>query len=112
MRLSKFTNKTQTVKLDLDGETLTVTVLPYLVTPERERFLNSAQGEEALDALLEFFTDYVISWDMETDDGQPLELKPDVLRDALPSALMLWILDKCKEVTSPLDRTQGNRQRR
>lgn len=112
MRLSKFTNKTQTVKLDLEGDTLTLTVQPYLVTPERERILNSAQGEEALDGLLDFFCEYVVSWDMEDDTGQVIELKPDVIRDLLPSYLLSFILTKCREVTSPLDLSQPQTRRR
>ncbi len=113
MRLSQITTRTARARINIDGEDLTVTVQPYLMTPERERLMASADNaDEQVDGLIQFFCEYVTEWDLTDDNEQPIPLKPDVVGETLPSSLLLWIMAEAKRATDPLARTSQRNNRR
>jgi hypothetical protein len=112
MQISKLTKTTKTVTLELEGEALTLTVRPYLMTPEVERRLNGLDGEDIIEELLQFFCEYVVEWDLELEPNSPLELKPDAISEHLPSSVVLWIWKEANTRTNPLGQTSTPKRKR
>lgn len=109
MKLSTFSNRTASTVLDIDGDTLRLTVRPYLMTPERERMMVQGSSLEQFDLLLAFFCEYVVDWDLENDEGTQVALEPDSVQRYLPSTVLLWILKEAKDRTNPLEPTSTSR---
>lgn len=113
MKLSKLSNRTAMCTLELEDETLTLTVRPYLMTPERERLMAAAEtADDAVDALMEFLCEYVVSWDVMDDNDNPVALEPASVATLIPSNVVLYILREAKAATDPLAPTlQAKRNR-
>lgn len=113
MKLSKLSNRTATCTLDIEGEPLTLTVRPYLMTPERERLMSRAEtADDAVDSLMTFFCDYVVSWDVTDDNDNPVPIEPASVGALVPSNVVLYILRESKAATDPLDLTSAAKRRR
>jgi hypothetical protein len=89
MKLSKVLGATRTVSIDLGGETLDVTFRPGAVTPASLARATAAFNENtderssqlaAIDLMVQFLGDVLVSWNLTDDDGAELPTSRDTLQ--------------------------------
>lgn len=96
MKLSKVLGATRTASIDLGGESLDVTYRPGAVTPASLARATSALGESlderssqlaAVDLMVQFLGDVLVSWNLTDDDGVELPTSRETLQQLPIEAL-------------------------
>lgn len=102
IKLGKVNGPTREVKIDFDGDTLTLTYNPGKLTPKLMAHLNEGVEQKDLSATASFFTTVCENWDVVEDDGvTPVPLTVETLEGLLSVEAMAKIVKALVEAQSP-----------
>lgn len=97
IKVSNLKNNKRTVTGEYFGDTFEVVYRPNGLTPTIEDELREAASNKVL---VEKICGLIVQWDVLGEDGKPLPIKPDVLKD-IDSALLVAIIGACREDMAP-----------
>lgn len=100
MKLTDLRNKTASVAVEFEGDTLTVNYRPNALTPQAKLMVfrgqdggkTQAERERSANDFAAGLASIIESWDLLGDDGKPLPVTTELLL-ALPDALLaaIWV---------------------
>lgn len=103
--LKKMMNRTKTIPVDWDGETVDVSYFPHRVTPELLEKVSEAAEKDNLDVLGVMLEPVLDWWDITEDEGEGSPRLPtdaDTIRN-IPMSFLNRLQDAIQEAQRPPD---------